>query len=139
MKDPKYIIGIDLGTTHCVLAFTEAQSIEADQEPVIWTFTVPQTVSPGEVKEQELLPSFIFLPGPHDVPQGSLALPWDSKTDIAVGEFARKRGAEIPNRLISSAKSWLSHTGVNRTDPILPWESPSDAKRMPRLRPPHSS
>jgi molecular chaperone DnaK (HSP70) len=42
----------------------------------------------------------------------------------------RESGAEIPNRLISSAKSWLSHTGVDRTEPILPWDSPADGRRM---------
>lgn len=129
MSDPKYIIGIDLGTTHCVMAYTEARPDE-ESEAQIRIFPVPQIVSPGEVKAQPLLPSFIFLPGPHDVPAGSLALPWNPDADKAVGEFARKRGAEIPNRLVSSAKSWLSHTGVDRTEPILPWDSPPDAGRL---------
>ncbi|MGA7876192.1 MAG: Hsp70 family protein, partial [Desulfoferrobacter sp.] len=129
MSDPKYIIGIDLGTTHSVLAYTEAQ-ISEDQEPQIHIFAVPQVVSPGEIKAQNLLPSFLFLPGPHDVPQGSLALPWNSDAKTAVGEFARKRGAEIPNRLVSSAKSWLCHSGVDRTQPILPWDSPPDAEKV---------
>lgn len=131
MADPKYIIGIDLGTTHCVLAYTEAHVDEtAEESPEIRLFSVRQIVSPNEVKGQTLLPSFILVPGPHDVPQGSLALPWNPSADYAVGEFARKRGSEIPNRLISSAKSWLSHTGVDRTDAILPWDSPPDARRM---------
>ena len=129
LSDPKYIIGIDLGTTHSVLAYTEAQ-ISEDQEPQIHIFAVPQVVSPGEIKAQNLLPSFLFLPGPHDVPQGSLALPWNSDAKTAVGEFARKRGAEIPNRLVSSAKSWLCHSGVDRTQPILPWDSPPDAEKV---------
>ncbi|NLJ29489.1 MAG: Hsp70 family protein, partial [Deltaproteobacteria bacterium] len=129
MSSPKYIIGIDLGTTHSVLAYTEAHIIE-DQEPEIRVFQVAQVVNPSEIQSQALLPSFVFLPGPHDVPQGSLALPWENGMDVAVGEFARKRGAEIPNRLISSAKSWLSHSGVDRTAPILPWDAPSDARRM---------
>lgn len=129
MSSPKYIIGIDLGTTHSVLAYTEAHVVE-DQEPEIRVFQVAQVVNPNEIQSQALLPSFVFLPGPHDVPQGSLALPWDSGMDVAVGEFARKRGAEIPNRLISSAKSWLSHSGVDRTAPILPWDAPPDARRM---------
>jgi len=129
LSDPRYLIGIDLGTTHCVLAYTEGH-MDEDTEPEIRIFPVPQVVSPGEVKALPLLPSFLFLPGPHDVPQGSLALPWDPDTELAAGEFARKRGAEIPNRLISSAKSWLSHTGVDRTQEILPWDSPPDLRRM---------
>ncbi|MFP5213005.1 MAG: Hsp70 family protein [Acidobacteriota bacterium] len=126
MSDFKYIIGIDLGTTHCVVAYTES----GVEEPEIRIFSVPQTVSQGEVKAQPLLPSFIFLPGPHDVPPGSLALPWNPEADKAVGEFARRRGSEIPNRMVSSAKSWLCHAGVDRTGPILPWDSPPDTARM---------
>ena len=129
MSDPKYIIGIDLGTTHSVLAYTEARIAE-DAEPLIRMLSIPQVVSPGEVRAQALLPSFLFLPGPHDVPQGSLALPWDAQTDFAVGEFARKRGAELPNRLVVSAKSWLCHGEVDRMDSILPWDSPPDARRI---------
>lgn len=129
MSEPKYIIGIDLGTTHSVLAYTETRLSE-ESEPKINIFAVPQVISPGEVKTQNLLPSFLFLPGPHDVPQGSLALPWNPQAEIVVGEFARKRGAEIPNRLVASAKSWLCHAGVDRTQPILPWDSPPETRRV---------
>jgi hypothetical protein len=136
LSDPKYIIGIDLGTTHCVLAYTEAQPPE-DEAPEIRIFEMPQIVSPGEVKAQPLLPSFIFLPKQHDAPAGSLSLPWSEQENdangenpIAVGEFARKRGAEIPNRMVASAKSWLSYSGVDRTQPILPWGAPPDAKKL---------
>lgn len=129
MSLPQYIVGIDLGTTHCVLAYTEFLP-EADFSPAIRVLEIPQVVSPGEVKAAPMLPSFIFLPGGHDVPPGSLALPWDDGIDFSVGEFARKRGAELPNRLIASAKSWLCHSGVDRTAPILPWESPPEARRM---------
>lgn len=129
LPDPKYIIGIDLGTTHSVLAYTEAQFGD-EQELRIHVFPVPQIVSPGEIKTQSLLPSFLFLPGPHDVPAGSLALPWNSDAESVVGEFARKRGAEIPNRLVSSAKSWLCHSGIDRSQPILPWDSPPEMKRV---------
>ncbi len=129
MSDTKYIIGLDLGTTHCVMAYTELP-LEEKGEPVIKIFPVPQVIAPSEIQRQPLLPSFIYLPGAHEVPKGSLALPWDAECSSAVGEFARKRGAEIPNRLISSAKSWLSHTGVDRTEAILPWDSPHDVQRM---------
>lgn len=132
MTDSTYIVGIDLGTTHCVLAYARAPG--EDTEPsVVRTFEVPQAVGPGDVKAQPLLPSFLFLPGPHDLPEGSLGLPWASDIDFTVGELARKRGAEIPARLIASAKSWLSHSGVDRTAPILPWESPADGRRVSPL------
>lgn len=134
LKDPKYIVGIDLGTTNSVLAYTKADAGD-DGEPQISNFFIPQLVSPGEVKAQRILPSFLFLPGPHDVPQGSLALPWQPESDLAVGEFARIRGAEIPNRLVASAKSWLCHSGVDRTQPILPWDSPPGTRRVSAVEP----
>jgi molecular chaperone DnaK (HSP70) len=130
LQDRKYIIGIDLGTTHCVLAYTET-GISEDEQPSIRMFPVPQVSSPGELKAEPLLPSFLFLPGPHDVPEGSLALPWNpEQQELVVGEYARNRGAELPHRLVSSAKSWLCHSGVNRTESLLPWDSPADVKRI---------
>ncbi|MEM9666243.1 MAG: Hsp70 family protein [Bacteroidota bacterium] len=122
-----YIVGIDLGTTHCVLAYTEANP-EGDPTPPR-LLDLPQVVSAGQVQSRPLLPSFLLLPGPHDVPPGSLALPWNGELDYAVGTFARERGAELPARLVGSAKSWLSHAGVDRTAPILPWDAPDDARR----------
>lgn len=129
MQNSKYIVGIDLGTTHCVLAFTRVPE-SADEVPAIEVYPVLQVVTPGELSAQPLLPSFLFLPGPHDVAPESLVLPWDSHKDHAVGEFARQRGAELPHRLVSSAKSWLCHNGVDRTQAILPWDSPADARRI---------
>jgi molecular chaperone DnaK (HSP70) len=129
LSEPKYIIGVDLGTTHCVLAYTETRPAD-DEQIQIEIFPVPQVVHPGDVRPQPLLPSFLFLPGPHDIPPGGLALPWDPDSDLAVGEFARQRGAELPDRLVSSAKSWLCHTGVDRTAPILPWESGPEIRKV---------
>jgi hypothetical protein len=134
LQNSKFIIGIDLGTTHSVLAYTSVK-VENDDTSPIRIFDVPQIVNPGEVRSQPLLPSFLFLPGPHDVPAGGLSLPWNSQIDIVVGEFARTRGAEIPNRLVSSAKSWLCHNGVDRTEPILPWDSPPDSRRVSPVEP----
>lgn len=130
MGNPKYIIGIDLGTTNCVLAYTEAEPLPTG-EADIRIFEIAQVVSPGEVGEKSLLPSCLFLPAPHDVPEGGLLLPWSrEEPDGCAGEFARKRGSEIPHRLVSSAKSWLCHDGVDRTRPILPWDSPAEARRI---------
>jgi len=133
--NPNYIVGIDLGTTHCVLAYTKyIETDTPDQDaPEIQLLPIPQVVSAGEVQAQALLPSFLFLPGPHDVPEGALALPWNPDMDYTVGEFARERGAELPARLVASAKSWLSHRGVDRTQPILPWDAPADARRVSPL------
>jgi hypothetical protein len=126
--DTRFIIGIDLGTTNSVLSFLDA-SVEEDQGR-IEIQAIPQLINPGEVAEQSLLPSFLYLPGEMDFPQGSLALPWDRKAQFVVGELARKRGSENPMRMIASAKSWLSYAGVNRTAPILPWRSPDEVQKV---------
>ncbi len=132
MSTPKYIVGIDLGTTHTVLAYTNADLAD-DEQPEIQLLEIPQVVSAGEVKAQSLLPSFLLLPGEHEVPEGGLALPWQPAIDYTVGEYARTRGAELPNRLIASAKSWLCNRGVDRTQAILPWDAPADGRRLSPL------
>src|SRR5207249_6104298 len=90
-------------------------------------------VAVAELGERDLLPSFLYLPGPHDLPAGATALPWDPQRDYAVGEFARNHGARIPGRLVTSAKSWLCHAGVDRTAPLLPWAAPPEVKRLSPL------
>lgn len=129
MDEPRFILGIDLGTTHSVVAYTEAGTSDGES-PQIHLFGIPQVVSPGEIDQQPLLPSFLFLPGPHDVPEGGIALPWNRDIDYVVGEYARSRGSELPARLVASAKSWLSNSGVDRAAPILPWDAPPDTRRI---------
>jgi molecular chaperone DnaK (HSP70) len=127
--DATYVVGIDLGTTNSVVAYTEART-NNDEEPHIRIFRIPQLVAAGSLGESDVLPSFLLLPGPHDVPEDGLSLPWDPQSRMAVGAFARDRGAEIPMRMIASAKSWLCHTGVDRNKPILPWEGPDDREKL---------
>jgi molecular chaperone DnaK (HSP70) len=131
----RYLVGIDLGTTNSALAYVDlARSRSA--VPEIQTFPIPQLVAPGEPKARSLLPSFLYLPGPHDLPAGSVALPWDPNRAYAVGEFARNHGAKVPGRLVTSAKSWLCHAGVDRSAALLPWSAPPD---VPRISPVEAS
>ncbi len=130
----QYIVGIDLGTTNSVLAYID-HSVEEDQQQIELQ-TVPQLINPGEVDEPTSLPSFLYLPGELDFPEGSLSLPWESTPELVVGELARKRGAESPTRLVASAKSWLSHAAVNRGSPILPWGAPEE---IPKVSPVEAS
>ncbi|HWQ54388.1 MAG TPA: Hsp70 family protein [Bryobacteraceae bacterium] len=135
--EPKYVIGIDLGTTNSAMAYAEAKP-EADPfaSPEVRLLGVPQLVNPGEVRDPDLLPSFIYLPGATDFPQGTLALPWDPSPEAVVGRLAQKRGVENAGRLVTSAKSWLSHSGVDRTAPILPFRAPEG---VPKLSPVEAS
>ncbi len=125
----KYVIGIDLGTTNCALAYAPEGGAPREQPPVA-LFDIPQLVNPGEVRDEPLLPSFLYLPGSSDFPAGSITLPWDESPGYVAGALAQKRGAEVASRLVSSAKSWLSHAGVDRTAPILPLSAPEGVAKV---------
>lgn len=119
----RFAIGLDLGTTHTAMA---AVDLEADQSrPEV--IRVPQLVARGTVESRELLPSFLYFA---HASEGPLALPWDDKRTFAVGEYARARGTEAPSRLVSSAKSWLSHQGIDRRAPNLPVGAPEDVEKV---------
>src|SRR6516165_2601009 len=132
----RYLVGIDLGTTNSALAYVDTQRPNKGGRLDIRPFPVPQLVQPGEVKERPLLPSFLYLPGQHDLPAGATALPWDPQRGYAVGEFARNHGGKVPGRLVNSAKSWLCHAGVDRSAGLLPWTAPPD---VPRISPVEAS
>jgi hypothetical protein len=127
----KYVIGIDLGTTNCALCYAE---IRADADPFapanVQMLPIPQLVNPGEVRDENLLPSFLYLPGVSDFPAGTIALPWDAERGFVTGKLAQKRGAENAGRLVSSAKSWLSHSAVDRTAALLPFQAPEGVEKV---------
>ncbi|MDR3636676.1 MAG: hypothetical protein P4L84_22930, partial [Isosphaeraceae bacterium] len=120
MARSRYIVGIDLGTTNCAVAYVDTKGRERPAAD-IRLFEVPQLVAPGETAPRTMLPSFLYLPGTHDLPPGAAQLPWKADADRIVGEFARIQGAKVPGHLVSSAKSWLCHAGVDREADILPW------------------
>jgi molecular chaperone DnaK (HSP70) len=130
----RYLIGIDLGTTNSALAYLDLR--RKGGRPAIQHFPVPQLVQIAEVAPRPLLASFLYLPGEHDLPPGANALPWDAACKYAVGEFARTHGSRVPGRLVTSAKSWLCHAGVDRSAPLLPWSAPPD---VPRISPVEAS
>lgn len=127
----RYYVGIDLGTTNSALAYIDAKA--KSKPPTILPFPIPQLVAPGETAVRQLLPSFLYRPGPHELPPGATALPWNKNGGDAVGEFAREQGAKVPGRLVSSAKSWLCHSGADRTAALLPWGAPPDVTRISPL------
>ena len=129
MKPFRYIVGIDLGTTNCAVGYVDTKGRERPSAEVK-VFDVPQLVAPGETAPRPMLPSFLYLPGAHELPAGAARLPWDESPSRIVGEFARVQGARVPGRLVSSAKSWLSHAGVDREADILPWAAAPDAPRL---------
>ena len=118
-----YFVGIDLGTTHTVVAYAPAAGRGSAQD--IRLFEIEQLIAPGEVAPQPLLPSLRYHPAEGEIAAGELTLPWGPSPDGAViGVLARRLGARVPGRLVASAKSWLSHAAVDRLAPILPWGAP---------------
>lgn len=125
----KFVIGIDLGTTNSALAYAHPPADPRELAPVS-LLGIPQLVNPGEVRDEQLLPSFLYIAGASDFPAGSLDLPWPSDPAFVAGELAKKRGSENARRLVSSAKSWLSHAGVDRTAAILPPNAPEGVTKV---------
>jgi molecular chaperone DnaK (HSP70) len=119
---PDYVIGIDLGTTNSALAFTRAE--RAGESARVELFPIPQLTNPGEVSSLDLLPSSLYIPGTSEFVEGALALPWDPQPEYITGRLARVRGVENASRLVSSAKSWLSHQNADPTQPLLPLAAP---------------
>ncbi|MBI4517564.1 MAG: Hsp70 family protein [Deltaproteobacteria bacterium] len=126
----RYVVGIDLGTTNSVVAFADTSS---GDQAALRVLEVPQVVNPGVVEARSLLPSFLYLAGTGELPAGALDLPWAKGRDLVVGEFAHKRGLEVPGRLVASAKSWLSYAGADRTGPILPWGGADEVRKLSPL------
>ncbi|WP_300456197.1 Hsp70 family protein [Accumulibacter sp.] len=132
MSEARFSIGIDLGTTHCALSYVDIGGSDGEQVSQ-QVLAIPQLTAPGSVEARGLLPSFIYLPHASELAAGDLDLPWTAEQEYAVGEMARSRGAATPIRLVSSAKSWLCHAGVDRRAAILPNDAPPEVARLSPL------
>ncbi|TFW13898.1 Hsp70 family protein [Duganella callida] len=135
MSDPRYAIGIDLGTTHSALSYVNLQ-VSDGEKTQHGVLPIPQLTAPGTIEDLPLLPSFLYLPHADELAPGENNLPWqqsaEEQTGVA-GEMARSRGATTPIRLVSSAKSWLSHPGVDRRSALLPSDAPEEVTRVSPL------
>jgi molecular chaperone DnaK (HSP70) len=124
-----FSVGIDLGTTHCVVSYVglaESGDVEFPQQ----VMAIPQLTLPGVVEDSLQLPSFLYQAHEAELAAGSTSLPWTIKPDYLVGEIARNLGSKTPIRLVSSAKSWLCHAGVDCKAPILPVNAPEEVERI---------
>ncbi|MYM41868.1 Hsp70 family protein [Duganella qianjiadongensis] len=135
MNKARYAIGIDLGTTHSALSYVDLQASEGEKTRQS-VLAIPQVTAPGTVEELPLLPSFLYLPHADELAAGDTTLPWAApahEQNSVAGEMARSRGATTPIRLVSSAKSWLCHAGVDRRAAILPADAPEEVQRVSPL------
>ncbi|EGQ9233129.1 TPA: Hsp70 family protein [Vibrio alginolyticus] len=129
-QTPKFSVGIDLGTTHCVMSFVDTHNEDARVE----VMPIPQLTAPGTVETRSQLGSFLYQPHEHEMNPQSRVLPWSSEPKALVGAIARNLGSKTPIRLVASAKSWLCHAGVNRRDAFLPAGSPEEVEKVSPLR-----
>ena len=125
----RFSVGIDLGTTHCVVSYVELAE-SGDVEFPQQVMAIPQLTLPGVVEDSLQLPSFLYQAHEAELAAGSTSLPWTIKPDYLVGEIARNLGSKTPIRLVSSAKSWLCHAGVDCKAPILPVNAPEEVERI---------
>ena len=125
----RFSVGIDLGTTHCVLSYLDL-SRTTDETTVLEVMQIPQLTAPGTVEEKSQLPSFVYLAHEAEITHGDKTLPWTTEPEFLVGDIARNMGSKTPIRLVASAKSWLCHAGVDCKSPILPTDSPEEIARI---------
>ena len=126
--EAKYVIGIDLGTTNSVLAYAPVGS-EAE-EPEISLLPIPQLTAPSTVESRTTLPSFVYLGREEEAQSGAMDLPWSQGNRFAVGQWARNQSADLPERTVGAAKSWLGHHRVDRHEPILPFQAPAEVPKI---------
>ncbi|END3384469.1 Hsp70 family protein [Vibrio alginolyticus] len=129
-QSPKFSVGIDLGTTHCVMSFVDTH----DEDARVEVMPIPQLTAPGTVETRSQLGSFLYQPHEHEMNPQSRVLPWSSEPKALVGAIARNLGSKTPIRLVASAKSWLCHAGVKRRDAFLPAGSPEEVEKVSPLR-----
>lgn len=122
----RHSLGIDLGTTNSAIALSET---EGSQTEVI---EITQILGPNQIGEKATLPSALYIPHPDEFPKGAFFLPWRpaEACEWIVGHFARDHGALVPDRLITSAKSWLSNPHIDPRQPVLPWKSDIEEKKL---------
>jgi hypothetical protein len=134
MSTARFILGFDLGTTNSVLAYApldaEQPTAQPADQPTVEILALPQLVAAGTVESRTMLPSFTYLANPNEAQGGALDLPWAAGRDYAVGEYARRQGAEVPDRTVGAAKSWLAYSRVDRHQPILPWGAPASVAKI---------
>ncbi len=130
LVDQRFVIGIDLGTTNCAVAYVDLAE-EETRDRGIRMFKIPQLTGPGQVNPLPLLPSFLYIPGDYDVSEEAIVRLWAAdQEEKVVGAFARDQGALVPDRLVSSAKSWLCHSNVDRRATILPWGAADQVAKL---------
>jgi len=122
----RFSLGIDLGTTNCAIALTELGSDQAE------VLEITQILGPNQIGEKSTLPSALYVPHRDEFRENSFPLPWENETGDAtiIGHFAREHGALVPDRLVTSAKSWLSNPHIDPRHRSLPWKTEMPEEKL---------
>jgi Hsp70 protein len=121
----RFSLGIDLGTSNCAMALID---FETDRTEVL---PITQILAANQLGEKPTLASALYLPHPEEFPAGSFPVPWKGNWEPGiVGQFARDHGGLVPDRLVTSAKSWLSNPHIDPKQRTLPWRSDSAEEKL---------
>ncbi len=126
-----YSVGIDLGTTNCVIAAIDLKNNHGSYPEVI-TIPIVQRTDEESIGETNKLPSFLFYPTQNQresLPQFGL----DSEGWV-IGMAAQTLGRKISGRLITSAKSWMCHNRADKKSSILPWGGSDDVEKISPIK-----
>lgn len=121
-----YFIGIDLGTTHSAVYYSQSGQSQVGR---IQQLAIPQFIAAGQVDSRPLLPSFVYFPHDTEFLESDLLLPW-GKAHSIVGQLARELGAKSSGRLVQSAKSWLCHSRVGADENVLPIDALEEVEKI---------
>jgi Molecular chaperone len=124
-SSPQYLVGIDLGTTHTVVAYAKIGEIPVNLQ----IFQIEQLTAPGQVAARILLPSVRYHPAEGELSKTDIVFTAEADSAV-IGEAARVLGAKTKGRLVASAKSWLSHPSVDHGAGILPWGGGDDVNKV---------
>jgi molecular chaperone DnaK (HSP70) len=131
MTRSRFSIGIDLGTTNCILAFVPLDGEEGGE-----ILAISQWATLSAITETAVLPSFLYLP--EEAAAAQIEVAKADHEEWIVGLLARKKAAELPGRVVHSAKSWLCHHTADRSARFLPWGS-DDIARDSKISPVRAS
>ena len=126
MNAARFSIGIDLGTTNSALAYAP---LNGDAAPE--ALPIQQWETPESLVEVPMLPSFLYLPEDALAQQLRREVPGGPEAWI-VGRLARRRAAEMPGRVVRSAKSWLCHHTATLLSVSFPLTRARRNSREPR-------
>ena len=94
--EANYTIGIDLGTTNCLLAYAPL----SDDQAQVQVLSIPQVVSSGTVESDPALPSFLYLAAEHEMGGGAYDVLGQTDRGYVVGQLARSQAADLPQDFI---------------------------------------